>query len=194
MNYVQSWQWKAPELHHHWRLSGAFIINFEQIADIALVSLLLTFNVVSSSFRILITFFIYNFEQVFACWVITIEISLWLLALSMFRGGKYQWHNGNWLLKTTFLVKTLSCSYKLLVMIGVIMLKQHSAYEFEIYTEAYLEPSRTSAMGVFCKNIYPLLAVNYFQKKALFLLVTMLIRETNSLGFSFKYFIKNGMF
>ena len=34
-----------------------------------------------------------------------------------------------------------------------IMLKQHSAYEFEIYTEAYLEPSRTSAMGVFCKNI-----------------------------------------
>ena len=34
-----------------------------------------------------------------------------------------------------------------------------------VYTEAYLDPTRTSTIELFCKNSQRLLARNYFHKK-----------------------------
>ena len=43
VKYVQKLTMKTPE-RHHWRCSGFFIVNFECISHLALVSLMLTLN------------------------------------------------------------------------------------------------------------------------------------------------------
>ena len=44
--------------------------------------------------------------------------------------------------------------------------RRREAVKFRIQAEAYLEPSRTSTMELFCENSERFKAVNYIRKKA----------------------------